>query len=77
MAIKLTTARDDSVEVWLGVNLDGRWATSSEHGVLIGHGKTADLALSGAVANLGDAVQDLADRQRLSAVEGYKRREPV
>ncbi len=73
MAVQMTTGLDGSIMVWLVLEVGG----SPQDEALIGQGTTADVALSGAVANLGEAVQDLANRQRLSAVEDYKRREPV
>lgn len=77
MDITLINNFGGGVEVWLSE--DGRDPTKFEpgSGVLIGEGKTTDVALSDAVANLGEVVQELANRQRLSAVEGYKQREPV
>lgn len=78
MAINVIKRPDGAVQVWFRAEeQDSDAFTDPQCGVLIGQASSADVALSGAVANLAEAVQDLANRQRLSAVEGYKRREPV
>ncbi len=77
MPIKLTTARDGSTKVWLAVDVYGRHALDAERGVLIGQGLPAGTALASAVDNLAQAVKALDVLQRHSAIEGYKRRDPV
>ena len=64
MAITLRATRDGRIEVRLGLEV-------------IGRGDTADVALSESVVTLDVAVQELSERRARSAVDDYKRREPV